>query len=341
MKYRGLVVGLVLMILGIPAIHDMLPHEGIHTAFAQTAPCEHSTAKWHPPACGHEHGDDAPGWLKLWLETLGLPPEVHFGGANSTGIHENMEKHNAFKGYHAPEGFSSFNLRQFVDVYVIMHASSNPGDRQTPVHSASLFTRDAASNVSYRQGWMKVGNVKLDTACQAPRLPTCPTPAIDNGQRPIILAPGDAGLAGNRSQETWYGDSSFDISWGVSDATTKLTPGETLTYDPATWFPTGFSGLVRTLDVTWQTTSQTARGWQVRDQFGLYVLSRSHTTALDDFSGLAGLASMYCGQPHPDAPQYPILCLAQYIAPTADGVVTDGGIQKTFPAPPGGVRLPN
>lgn len=311
-------------------------------------PPEHAHAQatcpqnvWHPPGCGHEHGDDAPAFVKQWLASLGLPPEIKFGTENTTGPHENMEKHPGYKGYAAPAGFASFNQHQPVDIYVLMHASSNPGDRQAPVHSASLYVKDASGAVSFRQGWMKVGTTKLGTSCQAPRLPTCPTPAIDNSQRPIILAPDDAGLAGNRSQETWYGDSSFDVSWGVSDATTKLTPGETLDYDPAHWFPTGFPGLVRTLDVTWQTTPQTARGWQVRDQFGLYVLSVSATPALNDFSGLSGMQSPYCGQPHPDMPSSPILCLPQYITATADGVVTAGGARRTFPSPPGGVILPN
>lgn len=331
---RAVFLAIWMLLVGL-VFSDPWPAEHAH------AQCAHDPSKWHAPACGHEHGDDAPAFVKDWLVSLGLPPEIHFGTANTTGIHENVEKHNAFKGYHATSGFSSFNLDQPVELYALMHASSNPGDRQAPVHSASLYVKDAAGAVSFRQGWMKVGTVKLDTACQAPRLPTCPTPEIDNGQRPIVLAPGDAGLAGGRSQETWYGDSSFDISWGVSDATTKLTPGEVLSYDPANWFPTGLPGLVRTLEVTWQTTPQTTRGWQVRDQFGLYVLSASATPDLYDFSGLSGMSSLYCGQPHPDAPQYPILCLPQYIAASADGVVTDGGIQRTFPGPAGGIVLPN
>lgn len=327
--------------------HEVVPHEH-ETAHAQTeiaCAAEHDRSKWHPPACGHEHGDDAPAWVKDWLVSIGLPDgEIHFGTQNTTGVHENLEKHNAFKGYHATTGFSSFNRKDPVELYVLYHASSNPGDRQAPVHSFSVYVKDAAGAVSFRQGWQKVGDVKLPTSCQAPRLPACPAPEIDNGQRPIVLAPDDAGLAATpvgRGQETWYGDSSVDISWGVSDATTTLTPGETLTYDPATWFPTGLPGLIRTLDVTWQTTPQTARGWQVRDQFGLYVLSVSATPALDDFSGLSGMTSLYCGRPHPDRPEHPILCLPQHIAPTADGIVTDGGIQRTFPPPPGGVVLPN
>lgn len=335
-RSAALTLWIVLVVL---VFYDPWGHD--HAALAQ---CAHDPSKWHPPACGHEHGDDAPAWVKSWLVSLGLPPEIRFGTDNTTGPHENMEKHNAFKGYAASTGFASFNQHQPVELYVLMHASSNPGDRQAPVHSASMYVKDAAGNVSFRQGWMKLGTTKLGTSCQAPRLPTCPTPNIDNGQRPIVLAPDDAGLAATpvgRGQETWYGDSSFDISWGVSDATTKLTPGETLDYDPAHWFPTGQKGLTRTLEVTWQTTPQTARGWQVRDQFGLYVLSVSATPAPTDYSGLSGLNSPYCGQPHPDMPSEKILCLPQYIAPSADGVVTAGGAQRTFPSPPGGAVLPN
>jgi hypothetical protein len=92
--------------------------------------------------------------------------------------------------------------------------------------------------------------------------------------------------------------------------------------------------------VTWQTTAQTARGWQVRDQFGLYVLSVSATPSPTDYSGLSGLSGPYCGQPHPDYPA-PIACLPQFIAATADGVVTSGGARKTFPGPVGGITLPN
>jgi hypothetical protein len=312
-------------------------------AHPDTAHAQCDTGAWHPPACGHEHGDDAPGWVKDWLVKLGLPPQIRFDGPNTTGPHENVEKHPAFKGYYAPTGFKSFNQEQPVEIYVLMHASSNPGDRQAPVHSSFLFVKDAAGNVSFRQGWQKLGHVKLSTACQAPRLPTCETPEIDNAQRPIILAPTDAGLAGQRSQETWYGDSSFDISWGVSDATTKLTPNERLSYNPADWFPTGFSGLRRTLDVTWQVTPQTAKGWQVRDQFGTEILGVSSTPALDDYSGLAALQHPRCSQTTVyDGVTYPVLCLAQYIAQTTDGVVTRGGAQRTFAGPSDGpVRLPN
>lgn len=313
-----------------------VPHA--HDALAQSCP----TAVWHPPGCGHEHGDDGPDWVKNWLVSLGLPPEIRFDSALSTGPHENMEKHPAFKGYAAPSGFTSFNAHQPVQIYVLMHASSNPGDREAPVHSSELWVKDAAGNVSFRQGWQKLDSLKLGTSCQAPRLPTCPTPNIDNSARPIVLSPDQEGLAAQRGQETWYGDSSFDISWGISDATTVFHPGEALSFNPADWTPTGQSGLRRTLDVTWQTTAQTARGWQVRDQFGTEILSVSATPAVTDYSGLSGLSSPYCGQPIVyDGVTYARLCLAQYIAPTADGVVTSGGAQRTFPAPAGGVVLPN
>lgn len=307
------------------------------------AQCAHDAAPWHPPACGHEHGDDGPPWVKAFLAAHGAAPEVRWAtGALSTGPHENHEKHPGFKGFHAPSGFVSFNRREPAELYVVMHASSSPADRQSPVHSSVLFVRDASGNVTFRQGWQKLGTVKLDTACQAPRLPTCPTPETDNGQRPIVLAPGDAGLAGGRSQETWYGDSSFDVSWGISDATTKLTPGEVLSYNPADWFPTGQRGLTRTLEVTVPVTAQTARGWQVRDQFGLEVLSVSATPAPNDYSGLSGLSHPACGQPitFPGGSDTR-RCLPQYVAPTSDGVVTAGGARKTYPVPAGGVVLPN
>lgn len=312
-----------------------------HAAHAQ---CAHDPSAWHPPACGHEHGDDAPAWVKAFLARHGAPPELRWAtGPLSTGPHENMEKHPGFKGFGATTGFASFNAHRPLELYVVMHASSNPADRQSPVHSSLLFVKDADGNVSFRQGWQQLGTTKLGTSCQAPSLPSCPTPTVSNAQRPIVLAPDEAGLAATpvgRGQETWYGDSSFDISWGISDAATMLTPGEVLTYDVVRWFPTGRSGLTRTLDVTWQTTPQTARGWQVRDQFGLFVLSASATPAPTDYSGLSGLTGPACGQPHPDYPA-PISCLPQYIAPTADGVVTAGGARRTFPAPPGGITLPN
>jgi len=335
----ALTLYLALLVL---VFYDPLAPAHDHAAMAQSAcPVE----QWHPPGCGHEHGDDLPQWGKDWLVSLGLPPELRFDGPLTTGPHENHEKHNAFKGFYAPTGFTSFNQHQPVEIYVLMHASSNPGDREAPVHSSELWVRDAAGNVSFRQGWQKLGTTKLGTSCQAPRLPTCPTPEIDNGERPIVLSPDEAGLAATpvkRGQETWYGDSSFDISWGISDATTVFHPGEALSYDPATWTPTGFYGLTRTLDVTWQTTAQTARGWQVRDQFGTEVLSVSPTPALTDYRGLTGLNDPRCGQPVVIAGQiYPRQCLAQYIAPTADGVVTSGGARKTFPAPTGGTVLPN
>ncbi len=274
---------------------------------------------WHPPvvngcATGHEHGDAPPSWVSA----SGYPLSFH--GAFNTSSAENTAKHAAMKGF-----ATRFNDQ---DLYLRIHAASNPLDRSARYHSYELWIRDEAGAVSHMQGWYNTGD---------------PRPASQGGarfvrrrgeevlQRPVMLIPDQTSLQQGINCEQWYaapGEPIWgpDFGWLICNATTLYNPAENATAgDQSTWIlnPNGELGTTRRLELAWYANRSNLRGRFVTNQFGEQVNSCVAGTRVVKFGV-----------------EYSTVCLEQNIASTLQTIqFPDNAVQKNFPAD--GVQLPN
>jgi hypothetical protein len=222
---------------------------------------------------------------------------VIYGGDEQTP-NENALKHNAFKGF--------TTTMDGVELYVRVHAQSNPHGRAAQFHSYEIYARDPSGNISFWQGW---------TNCGSPDTARFPRSQGDPGIRPGMLVV---------DQAAW----GWDLGWTIGETTTIWHPGEHLNepHNQATWTTTGSYGLTRRFEGAWYgSVSQYApnRVNPPIDQWFCATLQGQVTN--QNAGGPNG-----CGS---DVPQY--------IASTMPSVEFPGNaVQKAFPGG-NGLALPN
>src|SRR5690606_10080162 len=106
----------------------------------------------------HEHGDAPPQWLINWFAGLGPDSRAVFGdgviyGGDEATPGENMMKPQAFKGV----AFTLQTTGGPVDIYLRVHAQTNPMGHMARFHSFESYLRDPSGNVSIMQGWLDYG----------------------------------------------------------------------------------------------------------------------------------------------------------------------------------------
>jgi hypothetical protein len=284
--------------------------------------CGESEDVWHPPVVtgpdgkpcntGHEHGDAPPSWIAA------AGYKVSFVGGFNTSALENTAKHAAMKGFSAKFGNT--------DVYVRVHAASNPLDRMARYHSYEAWARDPSGNVSHWQLWYNTGDPVKD------RIPR--RQGVEPSQRPIMLVVDQTSWDQGIRCEQWYtgpGEPQWgwDLGWTICNATTLYVPGESLSAsDQRTWklAPDGSLGGTRRLEAAWYSNRPHPTGKFYSTQFGEIV---------------SGPTDARCSQTTTKFNvTYPNVCLEQYIAPTMQQVAFPGNaLQKTFNTT--GVKIPN
>jgi hypothetical protein len=217
MRARRYLIAAVVSVLVLSLGHDLIPHDGIHTALAQVSgACVHDASKWHPPvdangcAFGHEHGDAPPQWIADAGYTAGF--DMHGGFHGNTTAQENTTKHRSMKAMHATIGDQ--------EVYLRLHFASNVLERMSRYHSYEMFLRDASGNVSHWQGWTNTGDPATARVSKAKN---------DPGFRPVVLVADLAALQMGRNCEQWYATTSAwgpDLGWTICDSTTLYFPEE-------------------------------------------------------------------------------------------------------------------
>lgn len=166
------------------------------------------TSKWHPLACGHEHGDAPPQWIIDAGYELGF--DTHGGFHGNTSAVENTAKHNAMKGFLGTWGTT--------EVYLRYHAASNPADRMSRYHSYEVFQRDKDGGVTHFQGWMNSGNpnsyLGKDGVSDSNSTPGRASRTVnDPGIRPVILVVDWDAIQAGINCEQWYVTTSRQ-GWG-------------------------------------------------------------------------------------------------------------------------------
>jgi hypothetical protein len=275
-------------------------------------PHGHENLHWQPPS-DHEHGDAPPAWV---LAAGYSPSFTH--AANTPNENHLPYKHTGFKGYSA--------RLNGVDVYVIMHLDTNPSGHTSRFHSYQFWMRDPSGGVSHMHGWLDFGGDDLTQTGPNLRRIRCD----DTGVRPII-AVNDQSCGGPIQFESWYsraaghrGQAGWMPDFGFNTSANYYTGGDPT--DPATWVGTGGLNLVRRFEVAWYADRSNLRGTFWSDQFGRLM---------------SGPNDSRCGTTYTVGTRsYTVLCLEQFIAPTAVTLSFPGNaLQKTYPGPE--VRLPN
>ncbi len=276
-------------------------------------------AFWHAPDGNHEHGDAPP----QWLLNAGYTPSFTWPG-NTPNENSISTKHSAFKGY-------SFTL-EGSDVYFILHNDVNPGGDASRFHSLQFWWRDPSGNVSALGIWLDFGpdNTTQTGPNIVPRgcgldetirpvifvnVQTCP-----NGTHPAQLF---ADVWYNRAGGPYGGSAGWAPDLGIFTSATYFYGGDPSL--PSTWVPTGGLNLNRSGDVSWYAFRDSHRGEFWSTQFGVIV---------------SGPADPLCGTSKIVGTRtYTVVCLREYIAPTAVTIGYPGNsFARVYPGP---VSLPN
>lgn len=272
---------------------------------------------WHPPT-DHEHGDPPP----VWIMAAGY--NVCFSGAFSTSPLENTAKHAAMKGFSFPNAAGSGQ-----DLYMRVHAASNPGDRSSRYHSYEWWIRGTDGKVSHASGWYDSGDPAPYDPQASPDGGRIDRDLYgDPGLRPVILVTSRGDLC-----EQWYArpgqaDWMADFGWTICQSTTRYTTNENANpdiYNAATWPATGALGVTRRLEFAWYAWRSSLRGDFYTDQFGQLLSgpddARVGTTVIKFGKG------------------YTVVALKQYIEPTLRTVAfpgangTGNALQKQYACP--------
>lgn len=211
---------------------------------------------WHAPKGHdglniHEHGDQPPAWVTAWsLSNLGSSQMFGWQPVMTSG--ENYMKHQAYKG--AIGRLGSF------DVYLLVHAQSNPLDWMAPYHSLRMWVRDGSGGISYRQGriwfgWNDVRSHRLRRMEEQrnSRYPGWP----GRGSFALSCISREDGPE-FASTEQWYGMMGYygpDIGISIGRNAAFCDPDHMLpmseAMDLATWDLTGHHGTNRRFEVSW------------------------------------------------------------------------------------------
>jgi len=279
---------------------------------------------WHTPT-DHEHGDPPPAWI------IAASYNVCFAGAFSTSPLENTAKHAAMKGFSFPNAAGTGQ-----DVYLRVHAASNPGDRSSRYHSYEWWIRGTDGKVSHASGWYDSGDPSAYDPQTNPGGGRVDRDRYgDPGMRPVILVTTQGDLC-----EQWYArpgqvDWMADFGWTICGSTTRYTPNENANpdlYNAATWPATDNLGLTRRLEFAWYAWRSPLRGDFWTDQFGQPLLGptdpRVGTTVTKFGKG------------------YTVVALAQHLEPTLRTIAYPGAngvsnaLQKQYTCT-AACRLPN
>jgi hypothetical protein len=297
----------------------------------------------------HEHGDLPPDWLTQKGVT------VVFGGDEATP-NENVLKHQAYKGFSVEQdqlyGENCIAPRTGQEVYMRVHAASNPHDRSARFHSFEMYLNDCANNLTRLQGWYDTGTSSPYLGIQGQGTPHRRSSAWPDsgcgpdgteGCRPLIGMVDDEGLAAGRGCEQWYmfGYLGFgfgpDFGWNICGATIKATANEHVTaHDQSVWLPLALGGFgtQRLFDLSFFKFNGFPRDPAAPMDVDFWV------TQFGEF--VSGPTDPLCGTSVSfDGKDYTRLCLVQHIASTYTniGFSTGNTWQKIYQCRE--CRLPN
>lgn len=285
--------------------------------------CGESLSAWHPQVVNgcdthHEHGDAPPAWV------TSSPWPAMFDHPGNTPS-ENILKHTSFKGvllhYTNTAG-------HHIEVYWVLHIDTTPNGQSGRYHSYQAWELDSSGGVSHWDGWMNFGEGD-NTG------PTIYDAAAQTGHRPVMSVFYTSGTYGSKF-ETWYtaggGQGGFAWDFGITvsaqyyHGTDAAHPSDPSLSAINTWLPTGQFNTNRRIEASWYADRDSHRGTFYATQFGQIV---------------SGPTDPICGTTATvGAKSYTVLCLQQYIAPTAETVGFPGNSIQTDRSSIG-LQLPN